>query len=547
MQPFTRQLGARSGVQLNPIIDLTERFVAGNQDQIIATVGRFERGRIDQAVLVTRENLNRTLGAAGSLNSSRLNETYIHLYEAFQRGAMGAVVYRLNVETAELNLIQCEPEALAADVWSVVSTPVVGNVFTLKHMECFNEGITVKVNADVAYDTDGTTEIASKLLTIWLYDNAGNLLFQPVYGSLDPNARDDFGESIYLPDVMAVVTGTNVEMTVPANASVPTTAAFYGKDVDGLDKIVSKLVVYFDEDSTSYTSGDYDRAMTALQYNGGTKFGYLIGGGTRSTTLISKMIGLAYQINKQLIWDVPNSDSTGRQVTTPAQAIAFVDSLGGVTNSLYSQVYWCPVLADDPVNGGKAFIGVSGIQAGYRCARNAITDANGVTPRNRVIAGKGYQLGRNKPVQKYTPSEDVELNQLATARINPVIATQYNSGSQFVFLDSLTGVTGERDSKLIAVADMSTQVDDWVAGQAKEYLQLPMTECIQRTTDFLQTLFEAIESAQWLKKSEELGGRAFIGSVKPNALRPNDRMDIAYSLSYVGTVRAIHIQQTMAR
>lgn len=56
---------------------------------------------------------------------------------------------------------------------------------------------------------------------------------------------------------------------------------------------------------------------------------------------------------------------------------------------------------------------------------------------------------------------DQDLNALARAKINPVVYETYTGGGRYVFRDSLT-CAGRRISlkKLIAVADMSTSIDE---------------------------------------------------------------------------------------
>lgn len=532
--PFTRQLGARSGIQLNPLADNTERFVGGNANQVVALAGRFERGRIDKAFRVNSGNLFRLLGQPASTTISRLNETMVHLYEAFQNGAYEAVVYRLNVAGAALSFMVCQDNASAGSVWSVVPAPVAPYLFTIKHLECFNEGITAQVNAKAAYLADNVTLTASKIVTVRLKEKGTGAVLYEFTGSLDPAAKDEFGQSFYLPNIVAAQTD-NVEIVVGSTGSVATTSAFYGKDANGVDKFVSADLVYFTESGTGYTNTDYDRAITALRYTE-YDFGHLLGGGSRSTALLSKLIALGVAINKQVLWDVPGEYS-------PAAAIAFYNGLQIDTH--YSQDYWAPQLSDDPLNGGKDYLGTSAINAGKRCARNARTDANGVPPKNWVIAGKDHPLARTGIIQKYTPTEQ-ELDDLAKARINPVLYTRYNAGGKYVFTDSLTGAKSEGDRKLIAVADMSSQVDDWVTAYGQECLQLPMATAVARMEAFLQSLFEALEAAKWLMPSKDLGGRAFMATVKPNAQRPSDRLDVSYWLHYDGTARAIYAQQTLS-
>lgn len=583
--PFTRQLGPQSGVQLNPVKDNTERFVAGDANQIAAVPGRFERGRIDKAFRVNRGNLFRMLGASASISISRLNETLVQMYEAMQRGVVEYVVYRLNVTGAVLNSMYIKDGTAASPITTAGSAPA-GTKITVKHLECFNDGITLAINA-IDNSTPAVTATANVPLTgtapltigdttvtngmvvklpaqtsaaengvytvtitggnyttaavttkdvkLRLSDvTTGDILYE-FEGSLDPAAVNEFGASTYLPNVVASQTD-NVEVTVAASASIPSTSSFYGLNTDGTDKWVSADLSYFTESSTTYDSEDYDRACTALKYGDHT-FGYIHAGGTQSVPLLSKLIALGKDINKQVVWDVPGNLSV-------AAAIAFYNSLS--IDSHYSQAYWAPLKADDPLNGGKEYIGTSGINLGYRCARNALTDANGVAPKHFPVAGKAYPIDRTGIIQTLTPTES-DMKDLAKARINPVIFTRYASGGRYVFFDSLTGAKTESVRKLIAVADMSSEVDDNVSAFAQEALQLPLSEAIKRLTDFLRTYFEALETAGWLKPSAELGNRSFVAEVKPNANRPDDRVDVGYFMHYEGTARAIYIQQTFSK
>ncbi|MBL0011132.1 MAG: hypothetical protein IPP22_09330 [Nitrosomonas sp.] len=59
---FVRQLGAESGVQLNPLRDNSEIPTSGNGDQVFAAMMRATRGRIDKPFKVDRGNVTRKLG-----------------------------------------------------------------------------------------------------------------------------------------------------------------------------------------------------------------------------------------------------------------------------------------------------------------------------------------------------------------------------------------------------------------------------------------------------------------------------------------------------
>jgi hypothetical protein len=176
--------------------------------------------------------------------------------------------------------------------------------------------------------------------------------------------------------------------------------------------------------------------------------------------------------------------------------------------------------------------------------RNAQTNTKGFAPKNFPIAGREHPLQRTGIKQDYTPT-DQELNALARAKINPVLFEIYSGGGRYVFRDSLTCAAVESSlKKLIAVADMSTHIDDSVTRVAKDVLQLPMQVAIKKMDDFLGVYFEAAQAAGWLVRGE---GEAYKYAVKPNANRPYDRMDVDYWLRYDGTVRQIFVTQTLTR
>ena len=532
----TRSLGEESGIQQNPIRDNSDYPVVSVTDQVFAIAGKFTRGRIDKAFTVTQSNQSRMLGNGGSIAASALNEARVQLYEALPLGATSAVVARLHQAAAKLQLIVVKASATESEIFTVADTAAAGSLFSIKHKECFSDGIVVEVNAVEVLDADDE-QVASKLVKLRLRDPVSNeLLFPEFVGSLDPLAKDVYQKSQYLPDIVSATTDL-VEISVLANASVAPTSLFYGQDNTGADKFVSKLLSYFTEGGTTYASADYDRACTQLKRSS-TSFGYIASGGSQDAAFLTKLLALGYQVNKQVRWDISGQ-------LTPQQAVNFYKTVGG-TDSLYSQCFWAPLLSDDPLNGGKAVIGASAANIGLACARNARKDTNGVAPKNWPVAGSDFPLPRSGVTQIYDLEQD-DLKLLAKNKINPVFFVDYSSGGNYVFFDSLTGVLANVDSGLIAVADMATSVDDDMARYAKECLQKPMETAIKRMTDFAQSYFEGLETAKWIKPSADLGNRSFVATIQPNAANPNRAMDVGYWVRYDGTNRAIYMTQTISK
>lgn len=536
----TRQLGAQPGVQLNPLRDNTNGFAAGTSDQVFAVVGRFRRGRIDAAFPVNRGNRLSLLGKPESIRLSALNEAHVQLAEALDAGASEAVVARLVTDTAVISYAAFNIAANVSTFTASTTVPVAPFLFHFKHLGCFNDGIIVEVQADKVFAADGVTPAPAKVITLRLREPNGNLMWE-FTGSLDPAAVDDFGKDYFIGSVISAQTD-EVVIAVAADAAIPVTADCYGRNADGSPKVATSgatPLVLFSEGGTGYTAANYDKAIGLLE-NGSKDFGYIISGGSQAVALLSKLGQFAVRVNRHFVFDVPGNLS-------PTAAIAFVAQLGLDTH--FCQNYWAPLLADDPVNGGKAIIGTAGYNVGLRCARNAQTNAYGLAPKNAPVAGKEWPLNRTGVKQISYPSS-VELSDMALAQINPVLNEVYQGGSRFVFTDALTcvkSITSYR--KLISVAEMSSTLDDAVAKYGKEVLTLPMDVAMKRMTDFLTGLFESARATGWLVGSNDpaLGDKGYTFNVVRNAQRPADRMDVTYGLHYDGVVRAIHITQTLSR
>jgi hypothetical protein len=540
--PFSRSIDKRSGVQLNYINDMSEMPSVSTVAHNMAITGRFARGRIDKVFAVSRNKIKRILGAAQSLSVSALGEPYVHIVEALKGGTVQAIVSRLVSADATNKLMVATASVLPETaVWTLVdeATGATGNyLIAIKHLECFSEGVKAEIHADAATDAEGDPA-ASKIIVLQLRDvNTNEIVLGPYKGSLDPAALNEFGESNYIGDVVAQFTDLLQVVDVHDAASVPATCVFYGKQ-NGKDVYASAALSYFTEGPTLYTTTDLDAAIDRIKRSKPT-FTYIGSGGTENVALISRLLELGKLINKQTPWDIP-----GR--FTPEAAINFYKSVGGATDSLYSQCYWAPIMAANPAAGGIAYIGTSGLNIGLRCARNAQTNAKGIAPRNVVIAGSDYAVNRTKMVQMYEPDEDTELEDLAACRINPVLHKDYQSGEKYAWLDSLTGAQTEGASKLIAVVEMATYVDDTIASAAQEALQKPMAKAIKKTTKFIATFLEALQSAEWLLPSEELDGACYKATIQANANQPFEKMNIDTSICYDGTARIIVQQQSIVR
>lgn len=534
-RPFVRQLGAQPGIQLNQLADNTDGAAPDNSDQVVAIVGRFTRGRIDRPYRVDRSNLFPRTGKAETIRANPLNEARLHLYESLYNGTYQAVVSRLNTAGAvkKYALITIGNGATSF----AVSPTLVDQSYSIAvmHHDCHNDGIKFQVHAEKLLNG---VAVINPVLTVRVLDADGNKLHE-FTGSVDPDARDEYGASAYLPDVAARITEACTVLVDPAFDGIVTTSDAYGRGADGRDQWpTSPLLTCFVEGSTAYQAGDYDRAIESLR-NTTDPFGYIISGGSQSLLLLSKLADFAIDAN------IPfKLDYSG--LLDPDAVLAMDASLN--IKSHYVQKFWAPLEAEDPMSGGRAVWGASGLNAGYSCRRNSQINAKGFAKKNEPVAGKPYPVKRVSVRQLYKPSEQ-QLSDLAKAHINPVLFDLYSSGGLYVFTDCLTAAdTTVSYKKLATVAEMSATLDNWISMYAKEILMMPMDGYIKSMEEYLQNLLEGAQASGWLKPSKNLeGNAAFQFSVVPDSVHSADICHITYWTSFDGVARQAHIQQVLTR
>ncbi|MFA5493314.1 MAG: hypothetical protein WC247_00935 [Porticoccaceae bacterium] len=547
---FVRQLGAESGVQLNPLRDASEIPAGDNSDQVFGIMMRATRGRIDKPFAVDRGNVFKKLGSGEQIRLNALNEAWVHVVEALNKGAYQAVIQRLVTDSAVIKWAVVKPEVAdttptGAFEFTVSDDEPVGSyLFAVKHLGCFNDGIVLEFRAEEV--EEGGLPADNDKLTLRLRDKEGNMLYE-FYGSLKSDAKDDYGNSAYLPDVVLSQTD-EVEILVGSigdDAVIAAGSDAYGYNSNGQQKWAkSDALVCFSEGGTAYTTQNYMAAREKLQYTQ-LDYAYVSSGGTQAPALLAQLAQLAFDTNRQLRFGVPGNLS-------PEAAVAFVNQLnmGASPTAHLMHAFWSPLKTDDPTGvNPHGFIGTETLNIAYACGRNAVKNAKGFAPKNYPIAGREWPVQRTRIVQVYSPTNQ-ELNLLARAKINPVIYETYTGGGRYVFRDSLTCALVESSlKKLIAVADMSTHIDDAVTRAAKDYLQLPMETSVKRMRDYLTFLFEGAEASKWLVPSADpmMNGKAWAYQVQPNELRPYDSMDVSYWLRYDGTNRQTFVTQTLTR
>lgn len=541
---FVRQLGAESGVQLNPLRDGSAIPAVGNADQSFGVIMRATRGRIDKPFRVDRGTVARKLGKGEPMRVNALNEAYVQVVEGLNNGAYQAIVQRLASDASVISWLAITTSADTFTYAVLATEPVTPYLLAIRHLECFNDGIVVEFRAEEKKLAGVAT--ANDVITLRIRDSAGVLLYE-FTGSLSADARDDFGGSAYLPDVVASKTDAlEVKVGVTgAQAVVSSTSIAYGYDTGGKQKWArSGVQVCFVEGALIFDADDYAAARQKLQATQ-FEFAYLASAGSQAPALLAQLAQLAHETNRQFRFDVPG-------YLSPEAAIAFVEqlNLGASASAHLLHAYWSPLKTDDPTGvNPKGYFGTATLNIAYACARNAQKNAKGFAPKHYPIAGREFPVNRTGVSQEQAPSGQA-LNALARAKLNPVLYETYTGGGRYVFRDSLTLAPVDNSlKKLISVIEMSTSIDEAVTRAAKDALQLPMAISGKRTRDHLTTLFEAAEAAGWLVPSNapEMGGKAWAFEVVPNAARPYDALDVSYWLHYDGTNRQTFVTQTITR
>lgn len=612
---FARQLQGQPGVQLNPLVDQSERPDAGFSDQNMACAIRAKRGPIHRAFPVTAGTFLRHLGKADTIRKNALNEGMVHVYEAVNSGVQTCVVSRLVPSAAKIKYAVAYigsgavltasvsggavtdvsvssagtgfmPDSIvslsfagtgigamatatvnaAGEIASALITsggtgysappaayvpsaiqyrvedaePVGGFFVSLKHLECFNDGIKIEIHADVKRE-NGVLAPNDEISMV-LRDHEGHTIFT-ASGSLNPDAKDDFGKSNYLGDIIARLAPDVLEAVFDTPSSIPVDSQAYGYDAAGRIKWAkSGVLVCFDEGGTAYLLEDYIRSRLQLT---NTRFGYdyISATGSQSTALLTQLGMLSYNTNRQLRFSAPGW-------MTPEQAIIFVEQMNFPSSETAHLIhaFWCPVKSDDPLGvNPPGFFGTESLNIAYACRRNAVLDSNGLARKNYAIAGRQFPVNRTGLSQTITLDPGQE-SALANAKINPVVFSTFSGGQLCVFIDSLTQAPVVNSlRKLISVADMASAIDNLVVRIANDNLQLPMDDCIGRTTRDVRNLLERASASKWLIPSAELEGNSFALDIRPNAARPFDTMDVRYWCSYDRTTRVIMVQQTLSR
>ncbi|AUZ05274.1 hypothetical protein ADP71_17470 [Vitreoscilla sp. C1] len=527
---YQRQLvGQQSGVQVNIPYDRTERLLQETGDQTFATVGVFTRGRIDKPMLVAASKMKRYLGEPQSLRKTQTASTYLQMVEAFSRGAAAAVVMRLASDAASNQWILLS-HAEESQISLVEEVPISGTWFmAVKLADCINAGVWVSFEKG-----KNNTEISlvvreRKTNSRGVEVGTGDVLYT-VTGSTDVDATDDLNQSYFIADVAQRYYGDwlSIEVNHDAHAILPDDALFAAKQAKAVVPYTDAGVLA----DIQYVAAANQIGNTSLQYR------YIMSD-TNHVALVFALTQVAIAQNRRMYQAIDG-------MLSPEAAIAWKDQFEiDDQEAMYVGWLWSPLERQDPTyKNGIVLMSSVGQKVGLACARNATYNAYGMPALQQPIAGRDYQLIGTKFNQTQYPN-DLELAQLAEAKINPCLYQEYHDTSGYVWADSLSGANKSGISKLESAAEIAIWFQHYFGRYAKSVLQKPMTDAIRAMEDQLQRVCEWAQASDWLVPSASLDGAAFGYVVRPNERYPDDEMDVTINLAINGVVRRIFIDTNM--
>lgn len=521
----TPLIGQQSGVQINLPVDRTDRLLQESGDQTFAVVLKATRGRIDRPMLVAADKLQRYLGEAQSLRTSELNSTYVQVVDAFRTGAAACVAMRVAGELA-VNQYITVMHGYGGEFTLTEELPYGddGWLLGIKVADCINEGVYVQLALGKS-SQDIVLTIRERKLDRKGRDTESGAVLYEVSGSLKFDAVDDFNQSRFIGDVASKFYGDWLEIEVnPMDGEILET------DFLTLNKKNAAAVVPF-VDEGDITNQEFELAAEQIK-NTRLQYRYILSD-SANLALVNALFEAAVFNNRKMIAAVAGN-------LTPEAAISWVQQFEWDSQqSMYIDWIWTPLKRQDPTyKNGIVLLASVGQKVGYACARNGQLNGYGLPPLQQPIAGSDYMMTGTGFSQIYEP-DNLELAELAEARINPCVYEEYHNASGYVWTDSLSGTQKTGISKLSSATEIVIWLMHYFGRYSKSHLQKPMTERIKRQEEEMAKVLSWAEASQWLVPSASLGGRAYTFSVGRNERYPDDRMDWVMNIAIEGVVRQI--------
>lgn len=229
------------------------------------------------------------------------------------------------------------------------------------------------------------------------------------------------------------------------------------------------------------------------------------------------------------------------------QAISVAESIH--THDYRVNVIWNPTLSRP--NNATSLKGrlkpryAIGTLMGRTMLRNANTNANGIPPLHRPIAGYNYPFTWPGLVQRDdVVMSDLVRKKLAKARINTIHSEKFTSNSRFILGDVQTQYDVKTGSPLALTnsSEISMFIDRTAIEITRQNLLSPQSEFLKKIISDIGKFLDkcADVNNQLIVNSEEIGGFYSL-SVVPRADRPNDAVDLRIAYRPEGATRAVYL------
>lgn len=232
-------------------------------------------------------------------------------------------------------------------------------------------------------------------------------------------------------------------------------------------------------------------------------------------------------------------------------AAALADSINIKDHRFW--IFWNPNVSR-PANSAsvlarKKWRPCVGDYLGQLLIRNAATNASGIPPVNRPVAGYEFPVSFRDMQKLPNVSLDEEAqNALAAAGVNVVMNERFDAGDRWIYGDALTQYDSKTSAlRLINASEITTYVDNAVVSIAKKHLLKGMTSYINDADAEIRRFLNACSSAGLLQPVAELAGKLYGLEVAPRADNPFEKVDIKLVKRPEGCARQVYFETTITK
>lgn len=467
---------------------------------------------------------------------------YINQYGLF---IMAATTLALNIAASGITLASAPDEAALASITMITEY-------------AFDDNVVAKVSViDDKSQTVPTDPLNNLIFKIVLADKVDGSPIARLQGRLNTSGGIE-----------------GLEQTYPNNFSYITQKLDFAGSLDGADD-------FFEEVETTYDSSNAAAIKTALAYAGvmnsmnayrlnelvlpvpatnvtdalpidvkrsildmADRPRYIVCAEVDNLPMIEAMAELMDSMNNHLIIDI-GQITDWQMVTGLAEAISL--------NDYRAWLFWNPNKSR-PTNATtvlarKKWRPCLGDFLGKLLLRNAQTNASGIPPLNRPVAGYDFPISFRDVERLPGVNLDEEAqNALAEAGVNVVLNERFDAGSRWIYGDALTQYDSKTSAlRLINAAEITTYTDNIVVGIAKKHLLKGMSSYINDALTEINRYLDACVAAGFFVQSEELGGKYYALTITPRADNPFEKVDIKFSRRPEGCARQVYFETTVTK